>query len=176
MSRRLRFDERANDRCCIVGLAGEQEVERGGDGKLRLQSRGSARGFDQFAIQFGGGQPMALVGFHFGQDESRLISGRRVEELADNFCKCVAVAGADRGFELATRGGAVQQLVSLVTFRRKFADQLSCGCLQAELLVVVAGALEKRIFIASENSLQECQHLVVFVIGQSFAGAGDRPR
>ena len=65
---------------------------------------------------------MTLIGFHFGQNECRLVSGGRVKVLADNFCKCVAVAGADRGFELATGGGAVQQLVSFVTFRRKFAD------------------------------------------------------
>ena len=120
-----------------------QEVERSGNGELRFQSRGSSRGFDQFTIQFGGSQPMTLVGFHFGQDECRFVSGRRVKVLADNFCKRVAVAGADRGFKLTTGGGAVQQLVSFVTFRRKFADQLSRGRLQAELLVVVAGALEK---------------------------------
>ena len=160
----------------VFGLAGRQLIERGRDRKLRLEPRRGARRVDQFLIQLSGRQPMTLVGFHLGQHERRFVSGRRVKELADDFGNAVAVAVLQGGFELAARGRTLQQLVGIVAFRRQVADQLAGRRFQPKLAAVVARPLEKRILIAAENAVQECQGFVVFVVGQALAGAADGPR
>ena len=130
--------------------------------------RGCLWRFDEITIQLCCGEAVTLVRLDLGQQERRFVAGAGMEELSDDFCDAVAIARVQSGFELPPCRRSLKRLVRIASLRRQLAYHLLRGGFQPELGAIASRPLQKRVFVARQNTLQERQHLVIFVGFEAF--------